>query len=224
MKYFLILLSIFYFSESYARVEHVSLNQKMFKIGDLPLAKVNIVMSEDSSIDSGIEFYLVQKSGEEKLIVQQLNKFSLLLMGLDKVTDENAKIVVREWRNVKDIQLNNNEDTQDANRLALNALSNKVVLSDETNINFTKDTTKCVLNYDGQETLWRLGLNYGNLWGMNNYAAMLAIFHDNLHAFSRKNINGLKKDTFLKCPSEETLEMYRLKLDAKEIFNKMIGK
>ncbi|MFB2668645.1 hypothetical protein ACE02U_07630 [Shewanella xiamenensis] len=223
MKYFFILLSIFYFSESYARVEHVSLNQKMFMLGDLPLAKVNIVISEDSSIDSGIEFYLVQKSGEEKLIVQQLNKFSLLLMGLDKVTDENAKIVVREWRNVKDIQLIHNEDKQDDNRLALKVLSSKVVLSDETNINLTKETAECVLNYDGQETLWRLGLNYGNLWGVNNYAAMLAIFHDNLHAFSRMNIKGLKKDAFLKCPSEETLDMYKLKRDAKEIFNKMLG-
>lgn len=221
-NFFFVLAILFYSTNSSAKVEHVSLNQVMSSVGDLPLFKMNIVLSGQSSVDSGLEFYLVQNSGEEKLVVQQLNQFLILLMGLDKITDDNAKIIVREWQKVKEIQLFDNARV-DSDKLSLSkSLSDGAVSSNVMNVKFSKNIAGCNLNYEGKETLWRLGLNFGALWGMNNYAAMLLIFYDNPHAFNNGNINGLKKDAILKCPSEETLEMYKIKQDAKEIFNKMI--
>lgn len=104
VSFIISMLSIFLYSSCIlAQVEHISLNERLFEVGKLPMVKLNIVTTNQDISD--LEFILVQENNEEKLIVQQLNQFSLLLMGLDIVTDINAKLIVRQWQPIKDIAL-----------------------------------------------------------------------------------------------------------------------
>ncbi len=83
---------------SVARAEtaHVSINQRMFELGHLPLIKVNVVAeSEDMT---RLEFIVRQQGAAEKLMVQPINRYMVLLLGIDEVTDKQAELLVREYR------------------------------------------------------------------------------------------------------------------------------
>ncbi|MBO1270613.1 hypothetical protein J3L11_03005 [Shewanella sp. 4t3-1-2LB] len=91
-----------------ADVTHVSINQRLFDLGKLPLIKVNIVAAPTDP--DRMQFILRQKSGEEKLMVQQINNYMLLLMGLDEVTDANALLLVQlyqtdQWQEINQLPL-----------------------------------------------------------------------------------------------------------------------
>jgi hypothetical protein len=91
-----------------ADVTHVSINQRLFDLGKLPLIKVNIVAAPTDP--ERMQFILRQKSGEEKLMVQQINNYMLLLMGLDEVTDANALLLVQlyqtdQWQEINQLPL-----------------------------------------------------------------------------------------------------------------------
>ncbi|WP_342197593.1 FimV/HubP family polar landmark protein [Shewanella algae] len=83
---------------SVARAEtaHVSINQRMFELGHLPLIKVNVVA--DSEDMSRLEFIVRQQGAAEKLMVQPINRYMVLLLGIDEVTDKQAELLVREYR------------------------------------------------------------------------------------------------------------------------------
>lgn len=77
---------------------------------------------------------------------------------------------------------------------------------------------KCRLNFDGKETLWRLGVRYAKSWGMSPYGAIMAIFEANPHAFSNGNINGLKAGVRLICPSMQLRKKFAQGQQARAIF------
>ena len=83
---------------SVARAEtaHVSINQRMFELGHLPLIKVNVVA--DSEDITRLEFIVRQQGAAEKLMVQPINRYMVLLLGIDEVTDKQAELLVREYR------------------------------------------------------------------------------------------------------------------------------
>ena len=83
---------------SVARAEtaHVSINQRMFELGHLPLIKVNVVA--DSEDMTRLEFIVRQQGAAEKLMVQPINRYMVLLLGIDEVTDKQAELLVREYR------------------------------------------------------------------------------------------------------------------------------
>ncbi|GAB1143554.1 MAG: FimV/HubP family polar landmark protein [Shewanella algae] len=83
---------------SVARAEtaHVSINQRMFELGHLPLIKVNVVA--DSEDMTRLEFIVRQHGAAEKLMVQPINRYMVLLLGIDEVTDKQAELLVREYR------------------------------------------------------------------------------------------------------------------------------
>ncbi|MEL4295684.1 FimV/HubP family polar landmark protein [Shewanella xiamenensis] len=79
-----------------AQVSHVSINNRMFELGAYPKMRVNVI--SDSQDMTRLEFALHQSTGEEKLMVEQLNRFLVLLTGVEDVTDPKARLLVREYR------------------------------------------------------------------------------------------------------------------------------
>lgn len=212
-----------------AQIEHISLNQRLFELGKLPMAKINIVASSQDVFN--LEFILVQEHSEERLIVQPLNQFSLLLMGLDKVTDVNAKIVVRQWSPVKNLDLFDKDEIKQfltvsgANReqeVVEGRYATMKELSSIINQDIVmQNSDLCLLDYNGNQTLWSLGSKYAKLWSTNIYSASLVIFYANLNAFNKGGINGLRKDAILRCPDEKLLSDYGEPAMAKELYNKL---
>lgn len=192
-----------------AQVEHVSVHKRLFEIGNLPMLKLNIVAPIDDI--TRLEFVLTQQNNDEKLLVQHLNPFMLLLMGLIPVTDVKAKIIVRSferghWHELMQIglfpenELDNNisqishpPSASQPAYIAVNPQPSAISVS----------TKKCLLEYTGNESLWRLGTHYAEIWHTNVYGAMLAIYYTNLSGFNQQKINGLRKDAKLYCPTEQ---------------------
>ncbi|QTE87048.1 FimV/HubP family polar landmark protein [Shewanella algae] len=83
-------------SVAIAETAHVSINQRMFELGHLPLIKVNVVA--DSEDMTRLEFIVRQQGAAEKLMVQPINRYMVLLLGIDEVTDKQAELLVREYR------------------------------------------------------------------------------------------------------------------------------
>lgn len=79
-----------------AKVSHVSINLRAFELGEHPSMRVNLVT--DKRDLSRLSFVLAQQGQEEKLMAVNLNKFMLLLTGVDNVFDSDAELVVSEYR------------------------------------------------------------------------------------------------------------------------------
>jgi len=91
-----------------AQVSHVSVNSRMFELGGYPKLRVNVIA--DNQDMSRLEFVVQQAGSEEKLMVEALNRFLVLLTGVEDVKDDKAKLLVREyrldrWYEVKSINL-----------------------------------------------------------------------------------------------------------------------
>jgi len=91
-----------------AQVSHVSVNSRMFELGGYPKLRVNVIA--DNQDMSRLEFVVQQAGSEEKLMVEELNRFLVLLTGVEDVKDDKAKLLVREyrldrWYEVKSINL-----------------------------------------------------------------------------------------------------------------------
>ncbi|MCS6177961.1 FimV/HubP family polar landmark protein [Shewanella baltica] len=102
------LLALVCSAQSMAQVSHVSVNSRMFELGGYPKLRVNVIA--DNQDMSRLEFVVQQAGGEEKLMVEELNRFLVLLTGVEDVKDDKAKLLVREyrldrWYEVKSINL-----------------------------------------------------------------------------------------------------------------------
>ncbi|MGI2193551.1 FimV/HubP family polar landmark protein [Shewanella baltica] len=102
------LLALVCSAQSMAQVSHVSVNSRMFELGGYPKLRVNVIA--DNQDMSRLEFVLQQADSEEKLMVEELNRFLVLLTGVEDVKDDKAKLLVREyrldrWYEVKSINL-----------------------------------------------------------------------------------------------------------------------
>lgn len=102
------LLALVCSAPSIAQVSHVSVNSRMFELGGYPKLRVNVIA--DNQDMSRLEFVVQQAGGEEKLMVEELNRFLVLLTGVEDVKDDKAKLLVREyrldrWYEVKSINL-----------------------------------------------------------------------------------------------------------------------
>ncbi|ABN63314.1 FimV/HubP family polar landmark protein [Shewanella baltica] len=102
------LLALVCSAPSIAQVSHVSVNSRMFELGGYPKLRVNVIA--DNQDMSRLEFVVQQAGGEEKLMVEALNRFLVLLTGVEDVKDDKAKLLVREyrldrWYEVKSINL-----------------------------------------------------------------------------------------------------------------------
>lgn len=100
-----------------AQVSHVSINSRMFELGAYPKMRVNVIA--DNQDMTRLEFAVQQSGGEEKLMAEQLNRFLVLLTGVEDVTDPKARLLVREyrvdrWYEVKNLPLFDNASSAES--------------------------------------------------------------------------------------------------------------
>ncbi len=215
-----------------ARLSHVSINKSQFTLGEYPRLRVNIV-SERSDL-SRLEFVVRQGTREEKLMVEPLNNFMLLLFGVDNVTDANAELVVREyvvnqWQEYKVIPLFGGKERiakapAAAPRKAAELLAPEAVpvarppAPQVAAISAANDSSGCTVEYQQGETLWRIASRYAPRWNTNVYSTMMALFDANPSAFTKGKIGGLKQDAKLACPSPAVLSRYPDAREARKQF------
>lgn len=89
------LLALMCSATAVAQVSHVSINSRMFELGAYPKIRLNVIT--DNQDITRLEFVVHQSTGEEKLMAQQLNRFLILLTGVEDVTDPKARLLVREY-------------------------------------------------------------------------------------------------------------------------------
>ncbi|MGL5046191.1 MAG: FimV/HubP family polar landmark protein [Shewanella sp.] len=128
---------------SMAQVSHVSINSQMFELGAHPKLRVNVIA--DNQDMSRLAFVVQQASGEERLMVEELNRFLVLLIGVEDVKDSSAKLIVREyrldrWYDVKSLNLFG------ADKLAATTLKTSAMLG--TNNTIPASAPKTAANVD----------------------------------------------------------------------------
>lgn len=93
---------------AWAKLTHVSINQRLSELGQRPTLRVNIV-AQSVNLDK-VQFIVEQRSGSERLMVKPMNTYMLLLSGVEDVRDSEAELVVKEyqvnnWQEVKRMPL-----------------------------------------------------------------------------------------------------------------------
>lgn len=82
-----------------AKLEHVSINSRQFELGQYPQLKINMV--GDKNVAASLAFYVKQGQGakavQEKLMVQPINGYLLMVTGTENVTDKAAQLVVKKY-------------------------------------------------------------------------------------------------------------------------------
>lgn len=223
-----------------AEVSHVSINKRLFELGEYPKLKVNIISNYTHS--NKVQFSLRQSTGEERLVASPLNNFMVLVTGIDDVVDSDAVLVVKEhrvnrWREVAVLKLFTGNPVESPPHSAyVNPKPSSVSVNKKTYAGVTGISSElivktspvsarlkknCTVDFDGSETLWRIGLRESEAWGVNAYGAMLAIYESNPHAFYKAKINGLKSDALLQCPSFAIRNKYMNAKAAKKLFDSM---
>ncbi|MCG9748004.1 FimV/HubP family polar landmark protein [Shewanella sp. Isolate8] len=213
---------------AWAKLTHVSINQRLSDLGQRPTLRVNIV-AQSVNLDK-VQFIVEQRSGSERLMVKPMNTYMLLLSGVEDVRDSEAELVVKEyqvnnWQEVKRMPLfDAGMRSASADKRVKAAKSNESVkaiakasrIADARQPMAALGTVDagdrvqpgCLLDYAPPQTLWRLGSAYAKQWELSTYGAMLAIFEANPRAFNGGKINGLRADVTLKCPSAALKQKY----------------
>ncbi|MCL1050052.1 hypothetical protein L2755_10500 [Shewanella abyssi] len=220
-----------------AEVSHVSINQRLFELGEYPKLKLNIVSSHTNP--NKVQYFLRQSIGEERLVSSPLTNFLVLVTGVDDVVDSEAVLVVKEhkinrWREVTVLSLFGDNPVKSLPTTAyaepaplpakVDEKANsgaKELLSARTAAIAANLEDNCRIDFNGTETLWRIGVRQSKVWGINTYGAMLAIYEANPEAFKNNNINGLKSDASLGCPSVAILDKYADARTAEKLFDTM---
>ncbi|UJF21996.1 hypothetical protein [Shewanella sp. OMA3-2] len=81
----------------------------------------------------------------------------------------------------------------------------------------------CTINKSVEDTLWKLGTSHAKSWGTNVFGAMIAIYETNPDAFINHNIQKLKADSTLNCPSGETLAQFQSPNQDKLSFDALVA-
>ncbi|MCH1924132.1 hypothetical protein L9G74_06250 [Shewanella sp. C32] len=317
---------------SVAKVAHVSINLRMFDVGKLPLLKINIVSNITDT--NRFQFIMHQTSGDERLMVSRVNDFMLLVQGVEEVTDRQAVLQVKEyrdnyWMDVATLALFSDSvpvgSPPDNKKFALYKQQATVPLHNGSASNLAKVTAVvqpvakvvkpvtasvtaatsapaasniavaqsqpvakvvepvtasvtaatsaptasniavaspapvllatlapatsatadapvtmpmatlaantsgdsaivagCTIDYNGEQTLWRLATRYSKEWQTNVYAAALGIFESNPKAFAKGKPSGLRRDAVLRCPSMDALVQYADKSTAEKKFDSLL--
>ncbi|KFZ37807.1 hypothetical protein HR45_08095 [Shewanella mangrovi] len=243
------------FNNCWADTSHVSINQRLFDLGKIPLLKLNIV--SDATDTDRFQFILQQQAGAERLMVDRINDFMYLLQGVDEVTDPKAQLLVKEYRQQvwvevatlplfadgvpvgnppagKKLSLYRDVNGSDATTEVIatpkvntttavkSAAAEAAIQSASAKAKLPELQQRCLLEYDGKQTLWRLASRYAKEWHTNIYAAALGILEANPQAFYQGNPASLRSDAKLRCPSESILAQYADKTVAEKKFDALL--
>ncbi|GIU41067.1 hypothetical protein TUM4438_03910 [Shewanella sairae] len=245
----LALMTLLMLAPAYAKVSHVSINQRLFELGGQPQLKLNIVSSHNSV--KKLQFTIRQTDGEERLSLEPLNNFKIKVAGIESVTDKNAVLIVKEYRINRWYQLKvislfnealpesamNSYYTSDRAKAKVSEqgtrMSDAVMADDKlaaalgwgeeaSTVKISLNSSQaCDVAFNGKESLWRVANRHAPQWGLSAYGAMLAIYESNLKAFNQLSIHGLRADAKLKCPSASIIEKYQNAKAAEKAFSAM---
>ncbi|WP_434930681.1 FimV/HubP family polar landmark protein [Shewanella sp. HL-SH5] len=81
----------------------------------------------------------------------------------------------------------------------------------------------CIINKSVEDTLWKLGISNAKQWGTNVFGAMIAIYETNPDAFINNNIQKLKADSKLNCPSGKMLAQFQSPNQDKLSFDALVA-
>ncbi|MGI1999675.1 FimV/HubP family polar landmark protein [Shewanella frigidimarina] len=217
----LALLAVDSISTVTAQVSHISIDTIPFESGQSPLLTVNIITDHHDL--SRLTFYLRQIYQDnivlEKLEVEQRNSDVFVLSGTEKIRDQDAALIVSEYRNAKWLQyspvplFSKTIAQSQYQPVAIKTMKSASILAPISRkasaipqvTTTQKDLTHCQINPLPNDTLWKIAVRYRKQWNSNIYAVMLALYQTNPSAFYQEKISLLQLGSSLRCPSMTTL-------------------
>lgn len=213
----------------YAQITHVSINQQLFNLGEYPKFRVNIVTDSDNY--SKTQFIVRQGASEEILMIKPINKFLLLLKGVEDVKDPSAVLVIQEyrvnkWQELQRISLFSSEVSSVVTKTVLEneikAVKSRLIQLQDPKLDETLTEPHCSLNALPGQTLWRIALQYSKEWKMTPQGSVVAIYEANPKAFNTRNISSLREDSQLQCPSSQVKDRYRDSQLAQRMYQELL--
>ena len=227
-----------------AEVSHISIDTIPFESGQTPKLTVNVITDHHDL--SRLTFYLRQIYKDnivlEKLDVERRDNDVFLLTGTEKVRDQDAALIVSEFRNAKWLQyspvaLFSQTVAQSKHQpVAIKTMKSSATLSTlkptpishQTSVTPQVATTQrnlsdCQVNHLASDTLWKIAVRYRKQWNSNIYGAMLALYETNPSAFYQDKISQLKVGSALRCPSVEMLSRYQNVAADKVTFDNVVA-
>lgn len=226
----LALLAVDSISTAIAQVSHISIDTIPFESGQSPQLTVNIITDHHDL--SRLTFYLRQIYQDnivlEKLEVEQRDRDVFVLSGTEKIRDQDAALIVSEYRNAKWLQyspvpLFSQAIVQSQYQpVAIKTMKSASALSTSMPTTISrkaiaipqvtttqKNLNNCQINQLPNDTLWKIAVRYRKQWNSNIYGAMLALYQTNPSAFYQDKISLLQLGNSLRCPSMATLLRYQ---------------
>lgn len=213
----------------YAQITHISINQQLFNLGESPKFRVNIV--SDSENYRKTQFIVRQGASEEILMIKPINKFLLLLRGVEDVKNPSAVLVIQEyrvsqWHDVKRISLFSGEVlsvvTTKVLENEIKAVKSRLRQLQGAKLDETLTEPHCSLDSLPGQTLWRIALQYSKEWKMTPQGSVVAIYEANPKAFNTQNISSLRGDSQLLCPSSQIKDRYRDSQVAQRMYKELL--
>lgn len=84
--------------------------------------------------------------------------------------------------------------------------------------------SECVIDKQPEDSLWRVATANHQQWNTSIFGAILAIYEVNPSAFAGQNIQQLRADATLDCPSEDILKQYQNPQEDKLKFDELVAR
>ncbi|BAJ00249.1 LysM peptidoglycan-binding domain-containing protein [Shewanella violacea] len=231
-----------------AHISHVSINEQQFILGGYPKFRVNIVSQdasldkmqfvvrqasgEERLMVKPINNFLLLVTGVEDvmdpsatLVVREyrVNKWrDVKVFSLFKGRHLSQELAAKSSAAHLNIESRASEAPSSMYKIASMSQSSTQLSSGRGNkpaqYRHSLYDKSCTLKHTPAMTLWRIGTEHGKAWGLSTYGAMLAIFEANTKAFNQGDINGLRADALLRCPSQTLRAKYSNHKMAKQTF------
>ncbi|MGX9461685.1 FimV/HubP family polar landmark protein [Shewanella sp. A14] len=241
MLVILVLLAVGCLSTVTAQVRHISIDSMPFESGALP--KITVSITTEQHDLSQLTFYLRQIYQDnivlEKLDVERRDQDVFVLSGTEKIRDQDAALIVSEYRNAKWLQYSpvglfpQAVTPSQYQPVAIKTMkSSSVGVSTQATAYASAKTPvsgipnkpkRCQIPQQPNDTLWQISLRYRKQWGTNVYGAMLAIYQANPSAFYQGKINLLQLGSVLRCPSMEIRSRYQHAAVNKALFDDLVA-
>jgi hypothetical protein len=190
---------------SHAKVDYISLHE-IESLARQPLSvRLNIVETLPSN---QLNFTLLTQNTETLLEYQRIHNHMLRLKSPHYIIGK-AVILVYELEKNAWIQTHS---VDISNALIATEIDKKTLVKS------ARIKTQCLLIHEPKETLWSIASRYKDIWNVDIFSAMLAIYKSNLNKFTNQHIGQLIANAELACPSRKTITMMGEKADMKAEF------
>lgn len=227
----------------YAQIEYISLHDIEASNNQALSVKLNIV---EQGQPTPLKFILSHQQTRTTLIPERINDYMIRLKGPSNVS-ERAIIHVYQlerdvWRRVKGINISGGltsstvsndfeTEVQTQTEPQLSTTSSPKLSPKEIKVNpaikkapiasLSVETSNCELTRQPKETLWSIASRYMDIWQVDVFSAMIAIYQTNITMFSKQHIGQLMHGKTLTCPNKKTIASMGTKAQMKAEFNRL---